>query len=188
MVVRKFVTALAVSTALVLGTTGCSLSHNIASMQPFAPSDGTQITVDGVKGLNMIYLTKRVSGLDAVEVGALIGSFVNNSGEPVQLRIQYEVDGSEAPDVISIQKKEWVSEIIAPGEKYDIGYNESPAISGIALGSKKTPAMPGELVSIFIAVNDGPGSELKVPALDGSLEQYLPLVDNLAALDEHSGE
>jgi len=187
-VVRKFVTALAVSTALVLGTTGCSLSNNIASMQPYAPSDGTQITVDGVKGLNMIYLTKRVSDLNEPEVGALIGSFVNTSDQPVQLRIQYEVDGSEATDVISIQKMEWVSEVIAPGQKYDIGYNESPAISGIALGSKRVPAKPGELISIFIAVNDGPGSELKVPALDGSLEQYKPLVDNLAALDEHSGE
>ena len=165
MVVRKFVTALAISTAVILGTSGCSLSNNIASMQPYAPSDGTQITVDGVKGLNMIYLTKRV-----------------------QLRIQYDVDASEATDVISIQKKDWVSEVIAPGEKYDIGYNESPAISGIALGSNRSPAKPGELISIFIAVNDGPGSELKVPALDGSLEQYKPLVDNLEALDEHSGE
>ncbi len=188
MVVRKFVTALAISTAVILGTSGCSLSNNIASMQPYAPSDGTQITVDGVKGLNMIYLTKRVSGLDAVEVGALIGSFVNNTDQPVQLRIQYDVDASEATDVITIQKKDWVSEVIAPGEKYDIGYNESPAISGIALGSNRSPAKPGELISIFIAVNDGPGSELKVPALDGSLEQYKPLVDNLEALDEHSGE
>lgn len=188
MVVRKFVTALAVSTALVLGTAGCSLTNNVASMQPYAPSDGTQITVDGVKGLNMIYLTKRTESANELEAGALIGSFVNGTDKPVQLRIQYDVDASKAIDVISIQKQDWSSEVIAPGEKYDIGYNESPAVSGIAIGGKGVPAKPGDIISIFIAVNDGPGVELKVPALDGSLEQYKPLVDNLAELSELSGE
>lgn len=187
MVVRKFVTALAISTAVVLGTSGCSLTNNIASMQEYAPSDGTQITVDGVKFLNMIYLTKRAVNMNDREVGALIGSFVNNSDQPVQVRIQYQIDAVEAVDVISAQTFDWVSEVIAPGEKYDIGYNESPAISAIALNNGRV-TRPGDLISIFIAVNDGPGSELKVPALDGSLEQYKALVDNLGALDEDSGE
>ena len=187
MVVRKFVTAVAVATALVLGTAGCSISSNVATMQPYAPSDGAQVTVDGVKALNLIYLTKNVTAMNGTEVGAIIGSFVNTTDQPVQIRLQYQIDASESVDVISAQTFDWVSEIIMPGQKYDIGYNESPAVSGIAL-NKGRVTKPGDLIAIFIGVNDAQGVEVLVPALDGSLEQYKSLVDNLGALDEHSAE
>ena len=186
MVVRKFVTALAVSTALVLGTTGCSLTHDVTSLQEYAPSDGAQSVVDGVKALNVIYLTKHAE--TGAEVGAVIGSFVNTTNKPVQIRLQFTEDASEATDVISSQKREWVSDVIAPGAKYDLGYNENPAVSGIAMNAKGLTARPGDLIEIFVSINDGPGVKVSVPALDGSLEQYKTLVDNLAALDEHSAE
>jgi hypothetical protein len=185
LVVRKFVTALAVSTALVLGTTGCSLTHDVTSLQEYAPSDGAQTVVDGVKALNVIYLTKHTT--TGTEVGAVIGSFVNTTTKPVQIRLQFTEDASESPDVISSQKREWVSDVIAPGAKYDLGYNENPALSGIILNNVEV-AKPGSLVSIWFAVNDGAGVELRVPALDGSLEQYAPLVANLGNADEHSAE
>ncbi|CAB4548294.1 MAG: hypothetical protein F2529_05065 [Actinobacteria bacterium] len=188
MVVRKFVTAVAVATALVLGTTGCSLSHNVATMQQYAPSDGAQITVDGVKGLNLIYLTQNVTDLGGLEVGAIIGSFVNTTDQPVQIRLQYQIDGSQSVDVIAAQTFDWVSEIIMPGQKYDLGYNESPAIYGVALNAKNLVAKPGDLISVFVGVNDAQGVQVLVPALDGALEQYKTLVDNLAAIDENSAE
>lgn len=185
MVVRKFVTALAVSTALVLGTTGCSITHNVPTLQEYAPSDGAQLAVDGVKALNVIYLTHEVT--TGTEVGALIGSFVNTTSKPVQIRLQFTADASEAADVVSAEKREWVSDVIAPGAKYDLGYNENPALSAIIL-SDRGVAKPGSLVTIWFAVNDGPGQELRVPALDDSLEQYAPLVANLGNADEHSAE
>lgn len=188
MVVRKFVTAVAVSTALVLGTAGCSLSSNVATMQEYAPSDGAQVTVSGVKGLNLIYLTKKVTEMSGTEVGAIIGSFVNTSDQPVQIHLQYEIDGAEAVDVISKQTFDWSSDVVNPGEKLDLGYNENPAVSGIAMNAKGLTARPGDLIEIFVSINDGPGVKVSVPALDGSLEQYQTLVDNLAALDEHSAE
>lgn len=188
MVVRKFVTAVAVSTALVLGTAGCSITHNVATMQQYTPSDGSQVTVDGVKGLNLIYLTKRVTAADGTEVGALIGSFVNNTDQPVQITLEYQVDSSEAVDVVSVQTFEWVSDVIQPGQKFDLGYNENPAVSAIALNQKDKVAKPGDLISVFVGVNGAPGVEVLVPALDDSLEQYKSLVENLEALDEHSAE
>jgi hypothetical protein len=185
LVVRKFVTALAVSTALVLGTTGCSFTHDVTSLQEYAPSDGTQTVVDGVKALNVIYLTKHTA--TGAEVGAVIGSFVNTTNQPVQIRLQFTEDASDSVDVISSQKREWVSDVIAPGAKYDLGYNENPALSGIILNERGV-ANPGSVVSIWFAINDGAGVELRVPALDGSLEQYAPLVANLGNADEHSAE
>ena len=188
MVVRKFVTAVAVATALVFGTAGCSLSHNVATMKQYAPSDGAQITVDGVKGLNLIYLTQDVRNWNGIEVGAIIGSFVNTTDQPVQIRLQFQIDASQSVDVIAAQTFDWVSEIIMPGEKYDLGYNESSAIYGVALNSKNRVAKPGDLISVFVGVNDAQGVQVLVPALDGALEQYKTLVDNLGALDEPSAE
>ncbi len=191
MVVRKFVTAIAVSTALVLGTTGCSITNNVETMQEYAPSDGAQLTVDGVKALNIIYLTtSSVMSEDAAgtQVGAIIGSFVNTTKEPVKIQIQFNEDASEATDVVVPQSRTWESEFIAPGAKFDLGYNETHGLSAILMKNKDTAALPGSLVSVWIAVNGGTGVELRVPALDGSLEQYAPLVANLGNSDEHSAE
>lgn len=191
MVVRKFVAALAVSSALVLGTAGCSITNNVPTLQSYAPSDGAQGEVDGVKALNIIYLTVDATPKDATvgtEVGSIIGSFVNTTDKPVQIRLQFNEDASEATDVLAPQKREWVSEVIAPGAKFDIGYNESPGLSAILLKDDGTTVKPGSIVSVWLAVNDGVGVELRVPALDGSLEQYAPLVANLGNADEHSAE
>ena len=188
MVVRKFVTAVAVSAALVLGTSGCSLTHNVPTLQAYAPSDGAEAAVDGVKALNVIYLTTQTSGADATEVGAIIGSFVNTTSEPVQIRLQFTEDSNNATDTIASQKREWVSEVIAPGAKYDLGYNENPALAAILLKADGSIAKPGALVNVWLGVNDGSGVELRVPALDGTLEQYSALVQNLGAANGNSAE
>lgn len=191
MVVRKFVTALAVSTALVLGTTGCSLTHNVESLQSYSPSDGAEAVVDGVKALNVIYLTETVVPKDAwagTEIGGIIGSFVNTTDKPVQIRLQFSEDAANATDVVSAQKREWVSEVIAPGAKYDLGYNENAALSAILLNAKGGLVNPGSIVSVWFAVNDGAGVELRVPALDGTLQQYAPLVAGLVNGDSTSAE
>lgn len=191
MVVRKFVTALAVSTALVLGTAGCSLTSNVESLQSYAPSDGAEATVDGVKALNVIYLTETFVPEDAwagTEVGGIIGSFVNTTDKPVQIRLQFSEDAANATDMMAAQKREWVSEAIAPGAKYDLGYNENAALEAILLKTNGTAVTPGAIVSVWFAVNEGAGVELRVPALDGSLEQYAPLVANLGNATETSAE
>lgn len=191
MVVRKFVTALAVSTALVLGTAGCSLTNNVESLKAYAPSDGAEATVDGVKALNVIYLTETFVPKDSwagTEVGGIIGSFVNTTDKPVQIRLQFSEDAANATDMMAAQKREWVSEVIAPGAKYDLGYNENSALSAILLNAKGGLVSPGSLVSVWFAVNDGDGVELRVPALDGSLEQYAPLVAGLRNGDNSSAE
>lgn len=188
MAVRKLLTVLAASTAILLGTASCSLSSNIATMKPYAPSDGTVVTVDGVKGLNLIYLTKVSDDPTQPEVGGIIGSFVNTTSEPVQVIIQLDSDASESQDVLAPYRQNWVSEVVAPGQKIDLGYNEGPVLSTIALNSNGKTARPGDLITVWIAINDGIGSAVQIPALDGSLEQYRTLVDNLEAVDEHSAE
>ena len=188
MVVRKFVTALAVSTALVLGTTGCSLNHNVESLQSYSPSDGADATSDGVKALNLIYLTQTNTDTTAPEVGALIGSFVNTTSKPVQLRLQLTEDGSSDSTVVLSQKREWVSDVIAPGAKFDLGYNENPALAALLLKDGDKVATPGSLVTVWFGVLNGEGVQVRVPVLDGTLDQYSALVQNLTNADGNSPE
>ena len=188
MVVRKFVTAVAVSAALVLGTTGCSLSHDIPTLQSYSPSDGADATIDGVKALNLIYLTNWATGANDTEAGAIIGSFVNTTDKPVQLRLQFTEDGSSATDTVLVQKREWMSPVINPGEKFDIGYNENPALATVIVKADGGVAKPGSLVSVWVAVNNGVGVELRVPTLDGTLEQYSALVQNLGVDTSNAGK
>ena len=189
MVIRKFVAALAVSTALVLGTTGCSLNHNVESLQSYAPSDGAQATTDGVKALNVIYLTETVkTGWAGTVVGGIIGSFVNTTNAPVTISLKYSENASNATDVIAPQDSTWTSEEIAPGAKYDIGYNENAAISAVLLDADKRSVLPGDLVTVWMTVNDGTPVELRVPALDGTLEQYSGILQNLINANGGSAE
>lgn len=178
MFVRKFVTAIAVSSALVLGTTGCSLTHNVTSMLQYTPSDGTDVTIDGVKALNLIYLTP-AAGTTTQDAGAIIGSFVNDTTEPVQIRIQFTEDGAPDPAVIAPQQYEWTSASIAPGAKFDLGYNDNPALAAVLLNASEQLVRPGDLVKIGIAINSASGQQVDIPALDGSLEQYKPMVQSL---------
>jgi hypothetical protein len=183
---RKFVTALALASAVAAGTTGCSLTNNIPTLQTYAPSDGSQIDLGGVKAINVIYLTKQVEGAEEREVGAIIGTFVNNTSSPVTIHLQFDEDSSEDPSITIKQTFDWESQVIPAGGKLDLGYNETPALSAILLKGEKV-ARPGDNVVIKIESSTGKGF-LNVTALDGSLEQYTALVENLGSVDEHSAE
>jgi hypothetical protein len=189
LVIRKFVAALAVSTALVLGTAGCSLTHDVESLQEYAPSDGAQATSNGVKALNVIYLTETLkSGWAGNVVGGIIGSFVNTTDKPVTITLSYNENASSATDVIAPQSGSWTSEEIAPGSKYDLGYNENAALSAVLLDELKKPVLPGDLVTVWMSVDGGTPVELRVPALDGTLEQYTGIVQNLENANAGTGE
>lgn len=179
MFLRKFVSAVAISSAVVLGTSACSITNNIPTLQSYAPSDGAQADINGVKALNLIYLTKRDVNANEPEVGALIGTFVNSTNKDVEVHIQYEEDTAAALDVFSPGTGDY-SFVVPAGGKVDFGYNESPALYALLVTRKGTKSYPGDLVSVkFEVVGDSKKVDLNVPALDGSLEQYSALVENL---------
>lgn len=188
MVLRKFVAVVAVSAGLVLGTAGCSITHNIPTLQEYAPSDGAQASFDGVKALNVIYLTKPAVGEGALEVGAIIGTFVNTTNKDVTVRVQYEQDGSDATDVVLKETGSFEFMIPAGGTK-EFGYREPSEMQPVLLDKKGAVLKPGQLGSITMGVSGGKENiVLSVPALDGSLEQYSALVQNLGVAQGHSEE
>ena len=188
MVLRKFVAVVAVSAGLVLGTAGCSLTHNIPTLQEYAPSDGVQASFDGVKAINVIYLTKPATGEGALEVGAIIGTFVNTTNKDVTVRVQYTQDGSDATDVVLKETGTFEFLIPAGGTK-EFGYTEVSEMQPVLLNDKGEVLKPGSLGVINVGVVGGKKDvHLNVPVLDGSLEQYSALVQNLGVAQGHVDE
>lgn len=157
-----FLRRLAVSAALValtLTTSACSLSGNVASLQPYAPSDGHQVNLKSIKARNFMYL---VSGSGQ---GYLIGSLVNTSNEPKVVKIQYE-------DPNTMAKTDYFVEVPA-GIKQDFGYNGNPAISIPVV------EIPGQTAHFYFLESDTINARMNVPVLDGTLVEYKALLEML---------
>ncbi len=155
---RKVVSALAVSAALLLGTSGCSLTHDVASLQHYAPSDGSQIDIGKVKVRNFIYLTKGDGS------GKLIGTVVNGGTTDATVSFEY----------VSFEERVKTDPFELPaGETLDLGATPDNAALDVSV-----EALPGSNIELWISVNGETGQSLTVPVLDGSLEQYAPYLEN----------
>jgi hypothetical protein len=155
--VRKVTSALAISAALLLGTTGCSLNHNVDSMQAYAPSDGSQIDLGNVKLRNFIYLSNGAGG-------KLIGSVVNNDAKDITVQFEYtDFDTRTQTDPITV----------SAGETLGLGAGSDTEGLPVTISG-----LPGQNITIWVSINGATGQELVVPVLDGTLEQYAPYFEN----------
>lgn len=147
--IKKFASVSLIGLAA-LALTGCSLTGNVASLEPYAPSDGVQLDAENLKTRNLI-LIQGASGK-----AVLIGSFVNSTNEEVSASIQTK--DSAGQDVrVEFQ--------VASGEKFDIGYNGTDPIT------LQLDAVPGQMHQVYVSDGADPIG-LLVPVVDGSLEEY----------------
>ncbi|MEN9753151.1 MAG: hypothetical protein RL670_842 [Actinomycetota bacterium] len=147
--------ALALSATVLLGTSACSFSSNIPTLQMYAPSEGVDADTTNVALRNFIYLSNGTNS-------ELIGSAVNTTNKVVKFSLTFETEAAKT--VVDFE--------LAAGEKLDIGYNGNPGIALPANGK------PGDIEPISVTE----GSEtvnMNVPILDGSLPQYAELVKTL---------
>ena len=155
--VRKVTSAVAISAALLLGTTGCSLNRNVDSMQAYAPSDGSQKDLANVKLRNFIYLSDGASG-------KLIGSVVNNNSADVTVQFEYtDFDTRTKTDPITV----------SAGETLGLGAGNDTEGLAVTISGK-----PGENLDIWVSIDGATGERFVVPVLDGTLEQYAPYFKN----------
>ncbi len=156
MFARKTALAIALAASVLVGTSGCSLTQNVATGQQYSPADGTQATV-GDLGIRNAYIL--VNNGKA----ALFGSIVNSGLKSIDGAVQYT-------DITSAHFDE--SFTIKPGEKIDFGYNGSlPLI----LNVDASKVLPGAnvLMSLKNTV-DNPVS-FSVPVLDATEPLYADL-------------
>ena len=167
MLVRRIAIALA-ATAMTLSLSACSLSGNVASLDPYSPSDGQQIDLESVKARNFIYLVSD-SGR-----GFLIGSLVSTSPTDMRVKLQY-VDSS------TDERTDYFFDVPA-GSKVDFGYNGNPAVE------LPVVELPGQTAKFYLLESESISGIIQVPVLDGTLAEYQMLLEQLEAEQPEESE
>jgi hypothetical protein len=156
--VRKIATGIAI-VALSLSLTGCSFTGNVASLQPYAPSDGQQVDLESVKARNFMYLVSDTGR------GFLVGSLVSASTEDVTVKLQYINPETE-------ERSDFFFDVPA-GSKIDFGFNGNLPIDVPVV------EVPGQTAKFYLLESDTINGSMQVPVLDGTLSEYRDLIEQL---------
>ncbi|MCF8549818.1 MAG: hypothetical protein K9G09_02850 [Pontimonas sp.] len=153
---RRFFAPLVLAAAVITGTTGCTLSAEIATMKEYDPSDGVGADIGDLALRNILLISN-----DAGEAN-LVMTVVNTSGDDVTLNVQFD-DGS-ARITQSL-------ELPAVPERTRIGDNPS---AGVLVSGPEL--IVGGLYPVYFEYGNVPGELVFVPVLDGTLPEYELLV------------
>ena len=151
---KKF-TALIAAIVTIFALTGCSLSREVASLDPYAPSDGVQVDTDELKARNVMFV------VDDAGNAVLIGSFIN----PGQGAVSATLETLDSNGTVVMAEM-----TVEAGAKFDLGYNGT---EGKYLYLTETP---GSMHPVYMRVTGDP-TRMLVPILDGALEEYRGFID-----------
>jgi len=139
----------------IFALTGCSLSREVASLDPYAPSDGVQVDTDELKARNVMFV------VDDAGNAVLIGSFIN----PGQGAVSATLETLDSNGTVVMAEM-----TVEAGAKFDLGYNGT---EGKYLYLTETP---GSMHPVYMRVTGDP-TRMLVPILDGALEEYRGFID-----------
>ena len=151
---KKF-TAVIAAIVTIFTLTGCSLSREVASLDPYAPSDGVQVDTDELKARNVMFV------VDDAGNAVLIGSFIN----PGQGAVSATLETLDSNGTVVMTEM-----TVEAGAKFDLGYNGT---EGKYLYLTETP---GSMHPVYMRVTGDP-TRMLVPILDGALEEYRGFID-----------
>jgi len=151
---KKF-TAVIAAIVTIFALTGCSLSREVASLDPYAPSDGVQVDTDELKARNVMFV------VDDAGNAVLIGSFIN----PGQGAVSATLETLDSNGTVVMTEM-----TVEAGAKFDLGYNGT---EGKFLYLTETP---GSMHPVYMRVTGDP-TRMLVPILDGTLEEYRGFID-----------
>ncbi|CAI8327804.1 MAG: Uncharacterised protein [Cellulomonadaceae bacterium TMED98] len=150
---RLSVASVALSVALV---GGCTFTAEIANLEPYDPSDGVGLTLEGVAVRNALLVTA-----DGDEAN-LVMTIVNTTGDDVALRLQYG-----APDARVTE------EVLLPAQPELSQVGSDPANQLIFTDDA---IEAGTLFPVYFQYGSVQGEIIEVPVLDGTLPEYELLV------------
>lgn len=152
---RRLVSSLALAAAVSLGLTSCGLFVPQATLEPYAPSDGIDITIEQVAVRNLMLIADAAN-----ENFNVVFTGVNNgeSSQTVRMTFVDEQGSLEA----------------------DANFNLTPGLTvfGSPDGEARQTIISlrgveaGATVSAFVEVASGGEVERQVPVLDGTLPEY----------------
>ena len=151
---KKF-TALVAAIVTIFALAGCSLSREVASLDPYAPSDGVQVDTEELKARNVMFV------VDDAGNAVLIGSFIN----PGQGAVSATLETLDSNGTVVMTEM-----TVEAGAKFDLGYNGT---EGKFLYLTETP---GSMHPVYMRVTGDP-TRMLVPILDGAPEEYRGFID-----------
>jgi hypothetical protein len=153
---RRFFAPLVLAAAVITGTTGCTLSAEIATMKEYDPSDGVGADIGDLALRNILLISN-----DAGEAN-LVMTVVNTSGENITLNVQFDRGSARVTESLNLP---------AVPERTRIGDDPS---AGILMSGPEL--IVGGLFPVYFEYGSVPGELVFVPVLDGTLPEYELLV------------
>ncbi|QZY53008.1 DNA modification methylase [Leucobacter tenebrionis] len=150
----RIASSVALAAALALGATGCSLIAPQGTLEPYAPSDGRDVSTEHVDVRNIMLVADETG-----ENFNVVFSAVNRSGSDQQLTINFVGEGSASAS----------AEFDVPEGNTRFGNPEGEqtpvlvALPGVEVGST---------VTAYFQVAGTPEVEYEIPVLDGTLAEY----------------
>ncbi|MBP6685409.1 MAG: DNA modification methylase [Leucobacter sp.] len=150
---NRIAASLALAAALTLGMSGCSLiAHNATGVE-YAPSDGVQVTSEGVALRNIMLVAD-----EAGENFNLVFTSVNNTGAPAQVSLDMKSETADA-----------TLDFVAPAGTTSFG---NPETDDELLVTALDGLQAGQTVKTYFTIN-GTGDLVEfIPLLDGTLKEY----------------
>ena len=156
---NRAIASIALAATLAMGLSGCNFFSPQRTLEKYDPSDGVGANLGDLDVRNAMVIT------EDGDRGTLVVSITNLTAEAAELEVEY---ASDAPDAVDGRVTFTVG---VPAQSI---VTTSDGSEQIVLEDIDAPA--GSLFPIFFQSGDAPGQELQVPVLDGTLEQYVPLL------------
>jgi hypothetical protein len=160
---NRFAAAVALSAALMLGTTGCTFSAEIATQKDYDPSDGVGTDIGDLSLRNILLIGEDGDALN------LVMTVVSASGSSQRLNVQWEADGGRVTESV----------FASANGRTVIGGPEQPQLLVTDAGGEL-----GGLVPLYFSYGSETGREVMVPVLNGSLPEYELYVPAVPATDD----
>lgn len=143
--------SIALAAALMLGTTGCTFSANIATQKDYDPSDGVGAEVGELAIRNALLIGDEPDTLN------LVMTVVSSANTDRRVTVQWQAGGTRVTEEV----------FVAANGRTSFGGPDQDSVLVTDTG-----ATIGGLVPIFFAYSGADGVEVLVPVLDGSLPEY----------------
>ncbi|MFN4000631.1 hypothetical protein [Microcella sp.] len=148
----RLAASIALATALLVGTTGCTFGAVIATEKDYDPSDGVGAEVGELAIRNALLIGETGDELN------LVMTIASSADVDRRLTVQWEADGERVTEAV----------VVAAGDRTRVGGPDDETQIVIA-GSGATI---GGLVPVFFSYTGAEGVEVLVPVLDGALPEY----------------
>lgn len=150
----RIASSIALAAALALGATGCSLIAPQGTLEPYAPSDGVDVNVEGIDVRNIMLIADETG-----ENFNVVYTAMNRTGQEQALTMSFVAENGDKAS----------ADFTVPAGTTAFG---NPAGEVAPVLVSMPGVVIGSTVSAYFQLAGAPEVEYNVPVLDGTLVEY----------------